>query len=315
MKPRIVILEAIHADGVAALRRFAEVEIRLGLSRAALLDTIGEFDTMVIKSVTRVDAELLAVAPRLRVIGRAGTGLDNIDDTGAEARGIEIVTVPTGNTVSAAEFTIAWILGLCRRLPETGRAIADGDYRRELLRGRELATLGVGLVGLGNVGMAVARRLQPFGCRIMGYDPAPPDPEGFKTLGGILTDSLDVLLPQIDILSLHVRLISETRHLIDSAALARVKPGLLLVNTARGAVIDDAALLDALNDGRVAAAALDVLDPEPPFDAEPGSVAFDHPLLRHPSVTVTPHMAAETEQAQQRITATLVRKLEALLVR
>ncbi len=315
MSPRIAVLEAIHPDGVARLETLATVDLRLGLERARLLEAVADYDVIVVKSVTEVDEVLLAAAPNLRVVARAGTGTENIDLEAAARRGVEVLTVPTGNTDSAAEFTVAQILGLCRRLGEAQRAVGAGDYRRHLLEGRELAALTVGLVGLGNVGMAVTRRLAPFGCRLLGWDPEPPDASGFAALGGTLVGSFDELLPEPDILSFHVRLTADTRAMLDAQALRRIKPGLLLINTSRGAVIDDRALLAALDDGRVAAAALDVLDPEPPFDAEPGTVTFAHPVLGHQKVVLTPHVAGSTVDAQRRIALALAEMLEPVLRR
>jgi D-3-phosphoglycerate dehydrogenase len=313
MSPRVAVLEAIHDEGIARLRAFATVEVHLGLGRAELLEAVKDFEVIVVKSVTQVDEELLAAAPGLRVVARAGTGTENIDLGAASGRGVAVLTVPTGNTVSAAEFTLAQILALCRRIPEAQRAVDAGDYRRHLLEGRELAELRVGLVGLGNVGMAVARRLQPFTCTIIGWDPAPLDGAAFAALGGTMAASYEDLLPAVDLLSFHVRLTPETRHMLDRAALGKVSPGLLLVNTSRGAVIDGGALIEALDDGRVAAAALDVLDPEPPFDAAPGTVAYDHPLVAHAKVVVTPHLAGSTVEAQRRIALTLADSVESAL--
>jgi len=315
MSPRVAVLEAIHDEGIARLRGFATVEVRLGLGRAELLEAVKDFEVIVVKSVTQVDEALLAAAPSLRVVARAGTGTENIDLEAASGRGVAVLTVPTGNTVSAAEFTVAQMLALCRRIPEAQRAVSLGDYRRHLLEGRELAELTVGLVGLGNVGMAVARRLQPFACTIVGWDPAPLDGAAFAALGGKMAASFEELLPAVDLLSFHVRLTPETRHMLDRAALAKVSPGLLLVNTARGAVIDGGALIEALDDGRVAAAALDVLDPEPPFDAAPGEAAYDHLLLGHEKVVITPHIAGSTGDAQRRIAIAIAEMLEPILRR
>lgn len=314
IKPCIAILEAIHEDGIARLEDFATVDLRLGLPRAVQLEIIGDYEAIIVKSVTRVDEALIAAAPRLRAVGRAGTGIDNIDLNAAERQGIAVLMVPTGNTVSAAEFTIGLMLNLCRKLPDAFRAVAAGDFRRHLLEGRELGGLTVGLVGLGNVGMAVAQRLEPFGCSIVGWDPAPRDAAGFGSLGGRLVGNFEELLPLPDILSFHVRVTPGTTRMLDRTAIARTRPGTLVVNTSRGAVIDDQALLEALAAGHVAAAALDVIDPEPPFDAAPGTHDYDHPLLRHPKVLVTPHMAASTEDAQRRIAVDLAAQLQNALV-
>ena len=172
----------------------------------------------------------------------------------------------------------------------------------------------MGLVGLGNVGRNVAQRLLPFGCRVMGWDPFPTAGEAFVKLGGTLCDSFTQMLPQLDLLSFHVPLTPQTANMLDRDALHNVKPGLRVINTARGGVIDPDALLEAVEDGRVSAAALDVISPEPPFDAEPGTASFSHPLLGHPRILVTPHMAASTSDAQQRIAVQLAASLKKALI-
>ena len=313
MTARVTILEALHRDGVARMGRFARVEVRLGLDREATLRAVADSDVIVVRSTTRVDRGLFDAAPRLAVVARAGTGVENIDLEEAACRGIKVVTTPTGNTVSAAEFTIGQMLNLCRKIPAAQAAVGAGDFRRHLYEGRELGALSVGLVGLGNVGMAVARRLRPFGCRLVGWDPEPPLADEFARLGGELMPGYEALIPEVDILSFHVRLTPETRGMLNARALALAKDGLLVVNTARGAVVDPNALLEALSTGRVAAAALDVLDPEPPFDALPGEHDFTSPLLGHPRILNTPHMGASTEDAQRRIALDLAAQVEAAL--
>ena len=313
MKPRIAVLESIHRDGIAQLDSFAVVDQHLGVSRAELLEIVGGYDAVIVKSVTRMDRELITRATALKVIGRAGTGTENIDIDFAAARGVRLLTVPTGNSVSAAEFTVAQILCLCRNLYVARSAVENGDFRRQPLEGRELAQLTVAIVGLGNVGTEVARRLRSFGCRMIGYDPAPRYPEALKTLGVQLKDSFEDVLSNADVLTFHVSLDKTTSGMLCRDALKHAKPGILVVNTSRGAVIDDQALLEALGNGQVAAAAVDVIWPEPPFDRPPGKEAFDHPLLAHPRVYVTPHMAASTEDAQRRIAIDLATQIELAL--
>jgi D-3-phosphoglycerate dehydrogenase / 2-oxoglutarate reductase len=309
MKPKILILEAIHERGVAALQAFAEVDIRLGLERAAQLAIIGDYDAIIVRSVIAVDEEFIARSTNLKAVGRAGTGTENINLPAAGKRGIKVFTVPAGNSISAAEFTIALMFCLTRNLSRAFSMTANNDFRRALLEGREFTNLKIGLVGLGNVGMAVAKRLHPFGCQIFGVDPEPMDGETFAATGGQLVKSFEELIGTVDVLSFHVRVTDETSLMLNQQTLARIKPGLLLVNTSRAHVIDDASLIDALNDGRVAAAALDVLHPEPPFDALPGQHTFKHQLMSHPNVITTPHMAASTEDAQYNIAIDLSTKL------
>ena len=309
MKPRVTILEAFHAEGIELLEQFAEVEILLGLSREDILEAIKDSVGIIVRSVVQVDKPLLDAASKLVVVGRAGTGTENIDLAATSSRQVVVLTTPTGNTVSAAEFTISQILGLCRNIKASHQAVERGDFRRQLLQGRELGALTVGLVGLGNVGMAVARLLKPFGCRVIGWDPTPPRLQDFLRLGGEMAESFNDLLPNVDVLSFHVRQSPETTDMLDDRALALAKHGLLVVNTARGGVIDQGALVRALESGRVAAAALDVITPEPPFDLAPDEHQFCHPLLNRTEVVITPHMAASTEDAQRRIARDLARQL------
>lgn len=313
MMPKILVLERIHVAGLELMSRFAEVDVCLGLDRTGVLGRVPGADAIVVKSATKVDGALIDRATRLKVVGRAGTGTENIDLAYAAARGITVLTVPTGSTVSAAEFTIAQMLNLCRRLPAARAAVAANDFRRHLLEGRELGALTVGLVGVGNVGIAVAERLSAFGCALIGYDPYTVHDERFAALGGRLVESLCDLLRAADIVSFHVTQTRETTRMLDRKALEHVKPGAIVVNTARGAVIDDQDLIEALDNGRVAAAAVDVLEPEPPFESPPAETSYDHPLLHHERVFVTPHMAASTEDAQRRVAVELAERLEAYL--
>lgn len=313
MMPKILVLERIHVAGLELMSRFAEVDVCLDLDRTGVLGRVPDADAIVVKSATKVDGALIDRATRLKVVGRAGTGTENIDLAYAAARGITVLTVPTGSTVSAAEFTIAQMLNLCRRLPAARAAVAANDFRRHLLEGRELGALTVGLVGVGNVGIAVAERLSAFGCALIGYDPYTVHGERFAALGGRFVESLCDLLRAADIVSFHVTQTCETTRMLDRKALEHVKPGAIVVNTARGAVIDDQDLIEALDNGRVAAAAVDVLEPEPPFESPPAETSYDHPLLHHERVFVTPHMAASTEDAQRRIAVELAERLKAHL--
>jgi D-3-phosphoglycerate dehydrogenase / 2-oxoglutarate reductase len=313
MKPKILVLESIHQDGIEAMKVFADVDIACGLDRIAQLRTVVGYDAVVVRSVIQVDQEFLECGTCLKVVGRAGTGTENIDMESAGGRGIKVLTVPTGNSQSAAEFTVALILALTRKLPLALSMVDAADYRRDLLEGRELTTQTVGLVGLGNVGSGVARRLSGFGCRIIGWDPAPLKAEEFIECGGELTESYEELLKNVDILSFHVRLSTDTTHMLDEQTLKLIKPGLFLINTARARVIDDKAVLAALDDGRIAGVAVDVLEPEPPFDDVPVARDFQHDFLAHPNVIVTPHMAASTEQAQKNIGNSLAAQIETCL--
>lgn len=306
---RILVLESMHHDGTDRLRAAAHsVEVALGLDRHEQLTKVANVDAIVVKSVIRVDEELLGCARNLRAIGRAGVGTDNIDKAAAAARGIAVLTVPGGNADAGADFTVMQILCLIRNAYQAQQMMAAGDYRRDLLMGRDLCALTVGIVGLGHVGRGVAKRLRGFGCRLLGFSPE-LTPMDFAALGIEPVANIDRLMQKVDILSLHVPLTSTTRNLIGAMQLENARPGLVLINTSRGAVVDETALANAVRTGRITAAALDVFDDEPPFDAIPGTHAYDNPLLHVPGIISTPHMGASTEDAQRNIALSLADKL------
>jgi D-3-phosphoglycerate dehydrogenase / 2-oxoglutarate reductase len=310
MKPLIIILEAIHQDGVEQLRTFAEVKIKLALNRAEVLELSAKADVIIVKSITKVNIELLTHLKNLRIVGRAGTGVDNINLIECKNRGVVVYTVPTGNTISAAEFTIAQILMLCRRIPDVILSVGKKDYRRHLLEGRELQNMVVGIVGLGNVGMAVIERLKPFGCQIIGWDPYPKYVDKLKEFNVQLVNSFYELLPNIDILSFHSTLNESNHYMLEAKGFSLVKPGLLLINSARADLVEPVALLQALKDRIVQNAALDVLEPEPPFDLDSKCHNYQHPCLNHEKILITPHIGASTIDAQKRIALNLANQIQ-----
>jgi len=314
MKPIITIFEAIHTSGIEYLAEFADIRLAYGVDRINCLKLTSESDAIVVKSVVQVDKELMGNSPRLRVIGRAGTGVDNIDVIEAKKMNIQVLTVPTGNSVSAAEFTLLQILSLCRRLPEVTNSTNENDFRRHLLEGRELQDMTVGLVGLGNVGMLVSERLKAFGCKILGWDPRSKDKSDFISHGGVYVESFEQLLSEVDILSFHARLTSDNYHMMGRKQFQKVKDGLLLINCARADLVDQNALLESVNNGKVAMASLDVLEPEPPFDLHPKEHNYQHQLLKHPRIIVTPHIGASTIEAQKRISLNLGEQLKKALL-
>ena len=314
MKPIITIFEAIHTSGIEYLAEFADIRLAYGVDRINCLKLTSESDAIVVKSVVQVDKELMGNSPRLRVIGRAGTGVDNIDVIEAKKMNIQVLTVPTGNSVSAAEFTLLQILSLCRRLPEVTNSTNENDFRRHLLEGRELQDMTVGLVGLGNVGMLVSERLKAFGCKILGWDPRSKDKSDFISHGGVYVESFEQLLSEVDILSFHARLTPDNYHMMGRKQFQKVKDGLLLINCARADLVDQNALLESVNNGKVAMASLDVLEPEPPFDLHPKEHNYQHQLLKHPKIIVTPHIGASTVGAQKRISLNLGEQLKKALL-
>lgn len=284
------------------LEEHAEVIVATGLPFPELIPFLRECDGLVVRSQTKVTADLIAAAPRLRVIGRAGIGVDNVDVDAASRRGIVVVNAPTSVVVAAAEHTVALILSLCRRIPQAHQSVASGRWERGRFIGTELRGKTVGIIGLGNIGAEVARRLAAFEVRLVGSDPY-LSPEYAARLGVTLL-SLDDLVVQADLMTIHVPLTAATRGLIDAERLARTKPGVRLVNCARGGVVDEEALLEALASGQVAGAALDVFAHEPPTNPA---------LLNSDRVVLTPHLGASTEEAQVAAAVEIAEQVTAVL--
>jgi len=284
---KVLVCDPIAAEGLALLRERAEVVDACALDRAGLLAAIADADAAILRSATAIDAELIAAAPRLKVIARAGVGVDNIDLEAATRHGIAVVNTPTGNTIAAAEHALAMLLALARRIPLADAALKSGRWAKREATGRQLYRKTLGLVGLGKIGREVAQRARAFEMTVIAHDPFVPD-ERIAELG-VEPVALDELLARADVVSLHATLTDESRRMIGAEQLAAMKPGVLLVNCARGGLVDEAALIEALRSGNVAGAALDVFDDEPEPNAE---------LVALPNVVATPHVAASTEEAQ-----------------
>jgi D-3-phosphoglycerate dehydrogenase len=300
--PVILVADPIAEDGLALLRQYASVEVVAG-DRAALERRLPAAAALLVRSETRVTPELLAAAPRLRVIGRAGAGVDTIDVDAATARGIVVVNAPGGNAVAAAEHALALLFALARRVAAADASMKRGRWARGDYLGSELTGKTLGLVGLGRVGTEVARRALGLDMRVLVYDPYVPE-EHARHLGLEPID-LDGLLETSDVVSLHVPLTEATRGLINAERIARMRPTALLINCARGGLVDEAALLTALDDGRLAGAGLDVYAREP--------VGADDPLPRHPRVVATPHLGASTVEAQANVAAQIAGEVLAVL--
>ena len=300
--PKVLITDPIAQEGIDFLRREVEVEVHLKPSAEELVRLIAGCDGLIVRSETKVTKEAIDAAKSLQVIGRAGTGVDNIDLDAATQRGVIVVNAPTGNTLSAAEHTIALMFALARQLPEAYTSLRAGRWERQKFVGVELRGRTLGLIGLGNVATEVARRTRGMEMRVIAHDPyiAPERAQGL----GVELVSLDEVLEQSDFISLHIRLTPATRDYLSDEAFAKMKPGVRIINTARGELIDDAALLRAIDDGRVAGAALDVFREEPPGDS---------PLLRHDKVIATPHLGALTEEAQERAALDVAEQVLAVL--
>jgi D-3-phosphoglycerate dehydrogenase / 2-oxoglutarate reductase len=284
---RILVTEKIAAEGLAVLRETAEVDVQLEWDRSTLLAAIAEYDALVVRSATKVNAELIEAGTKLRVIGRAGTGVDNIDVEAATRRGIVVVNAPASNNVAVAELTIGLLLGLARQIPQAHGSVQAGKWERSKFMGWEVRGKTLGLVGLGRIGSEVARRARGLEMEVVAYDPVVSFDRAAQM--GVEVLALDELLQRSDVVSLHVPLIEATRNLIDGGRIGQMKKGAFLINASRGGIVDEAALLEALNNNHLAGAALDVFSVEPPQQ---------NPLTNHPRVIVTPHVGASTEEAQ-----------------
>ncbi len=286
---KILITDGLDESGQAILRREATVENRPGISAEELLDEIGSCDALIVRSRTKVTATVFQAASRLKVVGRAGVGVDNIDLAAARARGVWVVNAPQSTSQAVAEHTLGLILALAREIPRADAAMKSGQWIKKELEGCEISGKTLGVVGCGNIGARVARIGAALGMTPLGYDPL-LSTEEIRRRGAEPTP-LEEVLARSDFITFHIPLTAETRGMIDGSAIRRMKRGVRLVCTARGGILDEEALLQALDTGQVAGAALDVFAKEPPgFSA----------LICHPKVIATPHIAAQTAEAQRR---------------
>ena len=291
--PRVFISDKLEAGGVEMLEHAGlEVDNHPGLKDAELQEAMRAADGMVVRSGTRVTSQLLENPGRLRAIVRAGVGVDNIDVSAATRKGIVVMNTPGGNTVSTAELTISHLMSLARHLPEADATMRQGKWERSKLTGTQLAGKTLGIVGLGRVGREVARRAAGLDMKVIGFDPFLA-PDRAAQLGIEAAADLDSLLPRCDFLTVHTPLTAETTDLIGARQLARMRKGSRVINCARGGIINEAALAEALKSGHIAGAALDVFVDEPP--------SADHPLLKLPNVELTPHLGASTTEAQESV--------------
>jgi D-3-phosphoglycerate dehydrogenase / 2-oxoglutarate reductase len=296
---KVLIREPIAEAGVELLRERFEVDVDTNGDLAA---RIGDYDAIVIRSATKLDADLIGRAEKLKVIGRAGVGVDNVDVEAATRRGIVVANAPESTVISAAEHTIGLLLALSRHIPQAHAALKEGRWERSRYGGLELAGKTLGVLGFGRIGQQVARRALGLEMRVVAYDPFVAK-ERFRELGVERLETQDDVLGAADFLTLHLPLTAETRGSIDAGAFAKMREGVRLVNAARGELLDEAALVEALQSGKVAAAALDVFDDEP----------YSGPLLEIDNVVVTPHLAASTEEAQDRAGVIVAEQVAAAL--
>jgi D-3-phosphoglycerate dehydrogenase len=290
---RIVIADRLAANGVGLLKSTSGLDVveTVGKGADALKDALVDAAALIVRSETQVTAELMAGASKLRVIARAGIGTDNIDLEEATRRGIPVLTAPGANSTSAAEHAVALMLSLARKIPAAVASMAEGKWDRKQFEGTELRGKTLGILGLGRIGTSVAKIAQGFGMTVIALDPYVVASHALSL--GVEMLPLEAVLPRADIVTLHIALTDDTRHLLNAERLALMKKGALLVNTARGALIDVAALAKALESGHLAGAALDVFETEP--------LPADSPLRKVPNLILTPHLGASTREAQTRV--------------
>jgi D-3-phosphoglycerate dehydrogenase len=287
---KILVTEKLAERGVEPLKREFEVDVLLGLDQEEFLERVGDYDGLIVRSATKVTAEVIERAENLKAIGRAGIGVDNIDVEAATKHGILIANAPESNTVAAAEHTLALMLAAARRIPAADSSLRGGAWNRSAFKGVEVAEKTLGLVGLGHVGTIVARGAVGMGMRVLAYDPYVSE-DRMRSMNVERAESLDEIFGSSDFVSLHVPRTPQTVGMVDAGALEKMKPSAYLINVARGGVVDETALFNALKDGTIAGAALDVFEEEPTTDS---------PLFALPNIVVTPHLGASTAEAQDR---------------
>ncbi|HSC04233.1 MAG TPA: phosphoglycerate dehydrogenase, partial [Solirubrobacteraceae bacterium] len=289
-RARVLVAEKIGDSGIDLLRDSFDVDLGVGWSREELTDRIGEFDGILIRSATQLDAELLDHAARLRAVGRAGVGVDNVDVEAATKRGIVVANAPQSNVITAAEHTMALLLALARNVPQAHASLTGGKWERSKFSGIELYEKTLGVLGFGRIGQLVAQRALAFGMHVIAFDPYIAA-ERYRELGVEKAESSDALYASADFITLHLPNTPDTRGWLDAEALSKCKDGVRVLNVARGPLVVDADLQAALDSGKVGGAALDVFSSEP---------VTDHPLFGYPNVIVTPHLGASTAEATDR---------------
>jgi D-3-phosphoglycerate dehydrogenase len=302
---KVLVADKISAKGVAWLRQQPGLEVveAYGSSPAKLLELVTDVHAIAVRSETRITAEVLAAARQLKVVGRAGVGVDNVDVEAATERGVIVMNTPSGNTVATAELTFTHILCGARPVPQAAASMRAGKWDRKSFSGLELFRKTLGIVGLGRIGSEVAKRAQAFGMRVLAFDPylAPSRAKAMQ----VESASLDEVLAQADYITVHMPLTDDTRYMINAAALAKTKKGVRIFNCARGGIIEEAALIAALKSGQVGAAGLDVYEDEP--------LAADSELRQLPNVTLTPHLGASTAEAQDAVGVEIAEQIAGVL--
>jgi D-3-phosphoglycerate dehydrogenase / 2-oxoglutarate reductase len=287
---KVLITDELAPAGVETLAADHDVDVMLELSKPELLQVIGGYDALVVRSQTQVDADVIAAGTQLKVIARAGVGVDNVDLDAATRSGIIVCNAPESNIISAAEHTVAMLLAVARNIPQAHAALSQGRWERNKWTGTEVYGKTLGVLGLGRIGSLVAKRCQAFGMHVVAYDPFLA-PDRAARMDVELLPSVEAVLGRSDFVTVHLPRTAETTNLLNADRLALMRPEARLVNVARGGIIDESALADALREGRLAGAAIDVFATEP---------LVDSPLFGLPNVVLTPHLGASTSEAQDK---------------
>jgi D-3-phosphoglycerate dehydrogenase len=290
---KVLVTDPISDLGLQQLNEADDVVVdkKTGLKEDELAAIIGDYDALLVRSQTKVTDRIMEAGKKLKVIGRAGVGVDNIDLEAATKRGIVVINAPDGNTIATCELTFAMMMSTARQIPQAYKKTVSGEWDRKSFVGVELRAKVLGIIGMGRIGSEVAKRAKVFGMEVIGYDPFLTQDRAEKM--GVKLGSVNEIAKQADFITVHTPLTPETRHIIGKAQFAMMKKGVRIINCARGGIVDEVALVDAINQGIVAGAAFDVYEEEPP--------AADHPFLNHPQIIVTPHLGASTIEAQENV--------------
>lgn len=299
-KFKVLVLDPISEDGIKELLNHPnyDVDINTGLSEAEILEIVGDYHALIVRSQTTITEEIIQHARPLKVIARAGVGIDNIDIDAATKYGVIVINAPDGNTISATEHTLAMMLALTRQIPAAHKQLSEGVWNRKAYKGTEMYGKTLGIIGVGKIGFGVARRARSFGMKIVAFDPYLSDEKAKEA--DIEKLEIDEIARHADFLTVHTPLTPQTKGIVGKEFFDMAKPGLKIVNVARGGIIDEVALLEALDAGKISGAALDVFENEPPTN---------HELLGHPQIVVTPHLGASTIEAQEKVAVSVSREI------
>jgi len=310
---KVIVTDKMALDGIDYLKEKGfEVDAKFGISQDELLEIIENYDAIIVRSATKVNAQVIARAKNLKVAGRAGNGIDNIDVAECTKRGIVVVNTPEGNIMAAAELAVGMAFSVFRNIPQAHLAAKNNDFRRSKFVGKELDGKTAGIIGLGRIGSIVASKLKGLNMRVIAYDPYVTE-ERLLQLGIEKCETMEELLGQADLITLHIPKTKESHGLIGEKELKLCKKGVRIVNVARGGIIDEKALYNAIKDGWVAAAAIDVLENEPNFNKKPEDQDYTNPLLELDNVIITPHLGASTDEANYNVSVEVAKLVEGVL--